>query len=426
MDRANVGAALVNGMIRTMKLTPTEQALITSMFYLFYITLELPANVLLKKLKPRVWFCTLAICWSITCMLQALAKSALVMIILRTLLGAFDAGFSPGIIAYLPYWYTREEIGSRMSIFFASLPLSGIIGSPLAAALVSIKSNLHPFQMIFLVEGGITLICGIVAIFLIQDYPETCTMLTNEERAVLLKKLSADQGLASKTTLNFKTIINSMLDWKTVVYCMGSLGIANGLITYGYFGPTLMVSLGYSGVNATYLTILPSALGVVAIIGSIFIPKRIPMYVVIVSMMLIATTFGTIMAFAKGKTIRLIAFTLGGFTNPAFPIFLSWMSINQGGIGKRLVVSAVCFAFGNAAGAVVPFMFTTKYSPSYTIGFVYNIACGVIGMVLIFFMAQYFKSENARRDKSPVDITHLSEDEQMLLYDAHPNFRYTL
>ncbi|OMH81467.1 putative tartrate transporter [Zancudomyces culisetae] len=202
MDRTNIGAALVNGLIDGLKLDSGLQTLVTSIFYVFYVSLEIPSNVLLKKIKPRNWFTFISVSWSIICMLQAIAKTPAVFIVFRALLGAIESGFSPGIVAYLPYWYTRGELGLRMSIFFSALPVAGIIGNPIAAGLASLKTSLEPYQMIFLVEGAATLVCGVVAFFILQNYPETCTFLTIEERDVLVKKLKADQGLATKAKLS--------------------------------------------------------------------------------------------------------------------------------------------------------------------------------------------------------------------------------
>ncbi|OMH84388.1 putative tartrate transporter [Zancudomyces culisetae] len=362
-----------------------------------------------------------------TCMLQAVAKTASLFIVFRSILGAVEAGFSPGMVAYLPYWYTREEIGFRMGVFFASLPISAMVGSPLAGALASVKSSLKPYQMIFLVEGGITLIFGVASYFILENYPETCTILTTEEKTVLLKKLRADQGLATRSKLSFWGAVRAIFDWKTAIYCIGNLAIINGLNFVGIFGPTLLKGLGYSSVTATYMTGIPGAAGLISLIASLYIPKRVPLFVNIIAMLGFETAALFLMYFGSGKTLKIIAFVCVGIgLYPSFPIFLSWMSVNQGGIGKRLVVSAVVFSIGNLSGAIIPVMLTTKYLPRFTLGYMFIAGFNLLTIVLTFILAMYFKKVNSNRDKHAEDVSHLTEVEQEQLYDDHPQFRYIL
>ncbi|OMH84463.1 High-affinity nicotinic acid transporter [Zancudomyces culisetae] len=122
MDRGNVGAALINGMRTGLNLTSVQEGSINSLFFITYVAMEPFANVLLKKLRPSIWFPFIGIGWSVTCMCMAAAKNATHAIIIRLILGAFEAGFTPGLITYMGYWYTREELGPRMSVMFSALP----------------------------------------------------------------------------------------------------------------------------------------------------------------------------------------------------------------------------------------------------------------------------------------------------------------
>ncbi|OMH81557.1 putative tartrate transporter [Zancudomyces culisetae] len=427
MDRTNIGAAFVNGLITELNLDSRLQTLVTSIFYVFYVSLELPSNILLKQVKPRNWFAFISIAWSIICMLQALAKTSTVFIVFRALLGAVESGFAPGMLAYLPYWYTRDEIGFRMSIFFASIPVAGIIGNPIAAGLASLKTSLKPYQMIFLVEGAATILFGIASFFILQNYPETCTFLTIEERDVLVKKLKADQGLATKAKLSVMSSIKAIFDWKTGVYCFGLFTINNCVNLISIFGPTLMKALKFSSVNSTYLATVPCVAGLIAIIISYFIPKRVPLYARVAAMNAMGAIFLALLAFGKGLFLRMFSFTLFGFfVYPAIPIFLSWLSVNQGGIAKRLIVSAIAFSCGNISGAIIPTMFTTKHAPNFVSGFVFILSSMVILVVLVLALAIYYTKENEKKTNNPIDVSHLSEDEQQMMYNNHPQFRYTL
>ncbi|OMJ22309.1 putative transporter [Smittium culicis] len=411
MDRSNIGSALVNGLREGLNLNNTEEGNVTSMFYVFYILCETPSNVLLKRFKPHVWFAFIGCGWSIAC--------------------ALEAGLTPGIVGYFAYWYTRSEIGFRMTLFFTAVPISGIIGSPLAAAFASLDMSkslkFMKFQNIFFLEGILTLAICFASFFLIRDYPDQANFFTAEEKELVVRRLKQEQGMASETHATFKQTLHTMLDWKMWTFAVIFYGLNNAYVVLGIFAPTLIRSFGYSGIQSTYLAIIPNAAG---LFGTMFVLSQVDKksYVMLIILNSCISIIGySVASFGKGSVLRLIFVGVAGFGAMAnIPLSLSWMSVNQGGIYKGMIASALVVSFGSICGVVSPRLYVEKFKPKYLAGNLLTIGTIVLSVFLSFILSIYFNSKNKQRDSNPVDVSHLSELEQRNLNDAHPNFRYKL
>ncbi|PVU89799.1 hypothetical protein BB559_004945 [Furculomyces boomerangus] len=412
IDRGNIGAAIVNGLRDGLHLTSSEEGTATTIFYILYIVFETPSNMLLKKFRPHIWFALIGSCWAGACISLAFAKNGTNFIVSRALLGAFEAGFTPGVVGYLSYWYTRSEVGKRMTIFFLAVPISGIIGSPMSAGLASAK-------------GCLTLFFCLLSFFIIQDYPDEAKFLTPEERELCVRRLVAEQGMASKTKNSLKNVLNVIIDWKVWVFAFIFLGFNNIAIMTGVFSPVIIKTMGFTGVTSTYLASLQSVGGFIGTLVAFYYVNKVPYFVLLSIYGLISVIGYGIMAFTKGTGLRLFALVLAGFgLNPTIPLSLTWSSVNQGGVYKGLIASAVVISFGTICGATVPRLFVAKYDPGYTAAHSIILGFTALSGLLSFVLGMYFKKENTRRDNNPVDLSHLSEFEQREMFNSHPSFRF--
>ncbi|OMJ15620.1 putative transporter [Smittium culicis] len=378
--------------------------------------------------SPHVWFGFIGCGWSIVSLASAFSKSGIGFIVCRSLLGALESGLTPGVVAYLQYWYTRSEVGFRMTLFFAAIPIGGIIGSPLAGALANIKvGSFLPFQSIFLFEGIITLIICIAAFFIIQDYPDKATFFTPEEHELINRRLRIDQGVASESKVTRKETIKYMLDWKVWVFAQIYFGISNAYSIISLFAPTMIRGLGYSGSASTYLSILPSIGGMFSIAIVLALLNKVKYTYLIFIFCSISIIAFSLAAFASGKIIRLVYIAFVGIgTIPSIAILISWMSVNQGGIYKGIISSAIVVSYASISGAVSPYFFVDEFGPKYIGGNAYAIGFLALSMLLSGFMHFYFDRVNKHRDSNPVDLSHLNEAEQRMMNNDHPNFRFRL
>ncbi|PVU85654.1 hypothetical protein BB559_006896 [Furculomyces boomerangus] len=426
LDGGIIAAALVFGMIDGLHLSDLQQGNVTTFFFIFYVIFEAPANILMKKVKPHIWFTAIGIGFSVSTLMQRYARDGTDLTIIRSFLGFFEAGLIPGIVGYLGYWYTRSELSMRMVIFYLAIPIAGILGAPFSAALASIKiGNNLSYQNIFQFSGIITIISSISAFFLIHDYPDDAKFFSFEERQIILKRLDHEQGLASKTKGTVSEAFKFLLDWKLWVFSIIYFGISNAANVLSLFIPTIASSIGYSPTESAIIFMGAYVVGLIGMIIYVFYLSKKPFWVSITLFNLITAVSYYIALFAKNKILRLVFLILTGFgTAPATPIAIAWLSVNQGGVYKAMISSGIQLCFGDSSGIISPRLYETQYYPKYTNGSILFITALSASIALSLIMTVYFNRENKRRDDNPVDISHLSEEQQRKMYDKHPNFRY--
>ncbi|OMH81485.1 putative transporter [Zancudomyces culisetae] len=193
------------------------------------------------------------------------------------------------------------------------------------------------------------------------------------------------------------------------------------------YGPTILKQIGFSSNMSLLFTSIPSLIGLISTFLSIRLAKRIPYYLMITGNFLILLVSFAVVGFVKNATLKYIFFCVAGLSGtPNSSLIVTWSSLNVGGTSKRLITSALVVAVGSAGSMVSPLFFTRNYAPAFTIGFILMIVLPAVGIVLSLSIALYYKTTNDRRDRNPIDVSHLTEDEQVQLNDRHPSFRYKL
>ena len=167
LDRVNMGYAALE-MNADLSLTAEAFGLLSGLFFISYFLFEVPSNMILKKVGARLWIARIMITWGIVVVLQGFIQSATHLYILRFLLGAAEAGFVPGIILYLTYWFRARERGKATALFFVALPLSALIGAPLSTWIMDTItwSGLAGWRWMFILEGLPAVILGLWLYFI--------------------------------------------------------------------------------------------------------------------------------------------------------------------------------------------------------------------------------------------------------------------
>ncbi|PVZ98858.1 hypothetical protein BB558_005136 [Smittium angustum] len=407
LDRGNISAAYVSDLLDYLKVSDIQQANMTTLFTVFYIVFQAPANMLLKNMRPSLWFGSIAIMWSIFAMLQAIAKTATILIIFRCGMGLFEAGLTPGIVAYMPYCF--------------------IVGTPVASAIISHQiGKFARYKALFLIEGGITFVVGLLLYILVQDYPDKAKFFTPEEKELAVRRISASQGLASQSKTSVKQTIAALADWKIYVYSIIFFANNNLVVVAGYFGPSIFTSMGYNSTQSVNMGLLPGAAGFVGTIIAFFTVKKYPLFLQIIANVVLSAVGTAMFGFGNSNVLRLSGLLISSiFNNTNFPLIVVWVSVNCGSVPKRMVSMAILFTISGAAGIVTPYFFTRSYAPKYTSGFIFATALMVLSVVLCLVMKIYFDRVNKHRLANPTDVSHMSTKEQQDLNDNHPNFIYT-
>ena len=194
LDRVNVGFAAVE-FKRDLHLSDSVYGLGAGIFFLGQLLFDLPSNLLLGKVGPRLWIARIMITWGAVAACMMFVKGVHSFYLMRFLLGVSEAGFFPGMILYLTYWFPSGERAKAVAKFMTATSIAGVVGAPLSSVLLKLegRAGLHGWQWLFLMEGLPTLLLGISVLFVLKDHPDDAGWLTEPEKKWLDAELERDK-----------------------------------------------------------------------------------------------------------------------------------------------------------------------------------------------------------------------------------------
>src|SRR5947209_12692144 len=194
IDRVNVGFAALQ-MNKAVGIDPKTYGLGAGIFFVGYFLLEVPSNLALQRFGARVWIARIMISWGLVSAAFALIGGPTSFLVLRFLLGAAEAGFFPGVILYITYWYPAHYRAIIVGIFMVAIPVAGLIGSPISGAILYMDGTLGlgGWQWIFILEAVPAVLLGIASYAYLTDGPEQVSWLTCEQRQWLITTLETER-----------------------------------------------------------------------------------------------------------------------------------------------------------------------------------------------------------------------------------------
>lgn len=204
LDRMNVGTAALE-MSRDLGLNDRAIGLGAGIFFLGYFLLQIPGALMAERWSARRWIARIMISWGILTFLLAFIHSARQFYVIRFLVGAAEAGFFPAVIVYLTHWFRASDRAKAVAAFYAAMPLSYVIGSPLAGWLLGISwFGLHGWRWLFILEGIPAILLGVITLFYLTDWPREADWLNPDEQNWIIYNL--DQEKKSKQRVRSYTI----------------------------------------------------------------------------------------------------------------------------------------------------------------------------------------------------------------------------
>lgn len=255
LDRVNVGFAKLQ-MLADLKFSDTVYGFGAGIFFIGYFIFEVPSNIILSKTGARIWIARIMITWGIISSAMLFVTTPESFYVLRFLLGVSEAGFFPGIILYLTYWFPSERRARVVALFMTAIALSGVIGGPLSGWIMQAfagVNNLAGWQWLFLLEGIPSILVGIAVIFYLDDSIEGAKWLSQEEKKVLADRIHNDQkGIVDHGIAHTFTSVKVWL--MALIY----FSFIMGLYGISFWLPQLIKSTGVKDVlNIGLLTAIP-------------------------------------------------------------------------------------------------------------------------------------------------------------------------
>nr|WP_223283314.1 MFS transporter [Achromobacter xylosoxidans] len=265
IDRVNVGFAKLQ-MLQDLRFSEAVYGLGAGIFFIGYFIFEVPSNLLLQRIGARKTLARITILWGLTSMAMAFVTTPTSFYVLRFLLGAFEAGFFPGVMLYLTYWIPAGRRGRINGWFMTSFGIAGIVGGPIAGLIMSGMDGVAPlrnWQWLFVLEGIPSVIAGLVVLAYLPDRPQQARWLSAAEKAALTAELDSERLDPGKHASFAQALRLPALWLCTAAYFC----IVGGNATLAFWMPSIVRELGVQGaLNIGLLSAIPFILGTAAMV----------------------------------------------------------------------------------------------------------------------------------------------------------------
>lgn len=265
LDRVNVSFAKLQMQSDVPQINDTVFGLGAGIFFLGYFVFEVPSNIFMEKVGARFWIARIMITWGIVSTAMIFVNSPWVFYGLRLLLGFAEAGFFPGVILYLTYWFPSRRRGEMVAFFMLAIALTGVIGAPLSGWILhefNGAAGLKGWQMLFLLEGIPSIVLGIFVPWLLANGVRSAHWLTEEEKQLLERNLQADEIRKDHLPLASIFFNPQLILFAAIYFCC-----AMGLYGTGFWIPQLIKNTGVKDpLYVGLLTAIPYSFGAVAMV----------------------------------------------------------------------------------------------------------------------------------------------------------------
>lgn len=267
LDRVNVSFAQLQ-LKHDLGLSDAAYGLGVSLFFIGYILLEVPSTLLLKRIGTRKTVTRIMVLWGGISTAMAFMTTPWQFYLARTLLGAAEAGFWPGIILYLTYWYPAKRRARITSRFLLAIAAAGIIGGPLSGFILQNFTNVWGYrnwQWLFFLEGLPAVIVGVVAFFYLTDRPEDARWLDDRQKRIIIDALEADSR--DKPAGAPSRLFSALCDPRVYVLAAGWATVPLCGTILNYWTPTIIKQAGINNVlHIGLLSVLPYIVGAIAML----------------------------------------------------------------------------------------------------------------------------------------------------------------
>ncbi|KAF8859312.1 MFS general substrate transporter [Acephala macrosclerotiorum] len=414
MDRTNLGAANIAGMATGLNLIGDRYSLIVLIFFIPYVLFQPPATVVLRKVGPRHFLSAITLLWG-ACMIGfGFVKKWDQMLGLRVILGVFEAGFFPGCAYLLSTWYTRYELQKRNAVFYLIGSMVSSLAGILAYGIMQMDGvgGLAGWRWIFIIEGLITCVLGIIGYFLIVDFPEKAVnswnFLSSRESAFVVARIEKDRHDAIPEPFQISSYLKNALDSK--VWAFASLFGLTATNTYAiaYFLPVILKDgMGFSIAKAQCLVAPPYVAAAIVMYGCAVLGDKYHIRGPIVTFNALLGLIGLpLLGYAHNNALRYFGVFLATIAgNANVPTVLTYQANNIRGQWKRALCSATLVGFGGIGGIVGSTVFRDQDAPKYGPGILTVMIANALIIVITGLLSVKFHLANKRvgRGGKPIE-----------------------
>ncbi|KAM0282118.1 hypothetical protein ACHAQH_003158 [Verticillium albo-atrum] len=468
LDKANIALARINGLEDELGLSNMQFNIALMLFFILNLLFNIPGNLALRRVGGGNWLPLLIVSWGTVTTLTGFVTNFDGLCATRVFLGLTESSFLGGALIYLGFFYTQDELISRVGIFYSSAPLAGSVGGLLAGGLGRIKINgYNGWPWIFFVEGALTVILGIVAYCLLPNTPREATFLTDMERTLALHRLNSqdcqyylnasasnDAELQStanpdekpaKDQLTPRTVKRAIFNFMTIIMSIGAFFSIEAIYSYALFLPTIIKTMGFEALQASLMTVPPNVFGFIFTLALCFWSRRTQRTAFPLNVCCILGILGFTLLLVGGQVgpgpseistpVQYTGtFFVAASVNALPPLALTWMTINARPHYVRAIALGFVLTIGNLAAFLASFTYIKTEAAAYVKGHAINLGC-LTGLLAIGILTPlWMRSENQKRDQGKRDYRldearyaaagQTKEQYELQLGWLHPGYRY--
>lgn len=354
LDRVNIGFAKLQ-MLGDLHFSETTYGLGAGIFFVGYVLFGVPSNLILHRVGARAWIALIMMAWGILSGLTAFVITPTQFFIVRVLLGVAEAGFNPGVILYLTYWFPSARRARMVSMFQSAIPVSGILGGPLSGWILDhLDGQWHyrGWQWLFLIEALPAVILGGIVWRCLDKGIEDAEWLTREQKDAVARTIRQEN--ASKEPGTARVVLRDRRVWRLSLL---ALGLVIGVYAVSLWGPTLLKEAGArSSLEIGWLSAIPN---LIAVPGMLLFARSSDLRQerrrhVASAALLGAVGLGAAAALTHDLTLVVLALsvaTLGLLS--AVPMQWSFLTAFLGGTGGAAAIGLLN-SFSNLGGLIGP------------------------------------------------------------------------
>jgi MFS transporter, ACS family, tartrate transporter len=359
LDRINIGFAALT-MNRELAITSQQFGFLSGIFFFGYFIFEIPSNLLLHKIGARVWIARILISWGIVAMLTGFVQTAFHLYAVRFLLGVAEAGYFPGVLLYLTYWFRQRQLGHNIALFMTAIPVASIVGAPLSGVILDHAHwfGVSSWRWLLILEGTPAIVGGILTYFLLPGRPAEAGFLTAEEKNWITAELEREerQKVAGRRITVGQALAHMRVWHLTAIYFTAMVG----QYAMTFWMPQLIkgISGAYSNTTVGVLVMVPYfvALATMILVGRSSdrsLERRyhaaIPLMIGAISLVLLSTTATGSVVFSVTLWC-LVASGISGLVGPFWSLPNEFLTGFSAAAGIAFINS-----IGNLGGFVGPY-----------------------------------------------------------------------
>ena len=338
VDRVNLGFAALQ-MVRDLNLSSTVFGFGGGIFFLAYFLFEVPSNLLLARFGARIWIARIMITWGILAAAMALVSGPRSLYAMRFALGAAEAGFFPGVMLYLTYWFPPAYRGRIIALFTVAIPVSGLLGSPISVGILALDGwlGLRGWQWMFIIEAVPAVLLGVVCLVTLTDRPADAAWLRPEQRAWLQQRIDGERP--QETKLAHGSVWQVLWNRHVLILSLvlaGSTAVSSGLQLWQ---PQIIKSFGLTNMQTGLLNSVPFGLASIVMLWwgrrSDLTGERV--WHAALPLMLAAVSFAAALVFdSLAATIVILCLAAIGIyagKGPAWAVSTEWLSASTAPAG---------------------------------------------------------------------------------------------